>query len=212
MALHWVDVSIPLQPGITGWPGDPHFACTPKLRLENGDDCNTSWIAMSTHAGTHIDAPWHYLPEGQRLHEINPNLFFGNAQVIEHEGEAPITAAALPERFQAQRVLLKTKASQRPPTAPFQTDFPALTPDAADHLIQQGIHLVGIDALSVDLFDAQDEPVHHTLLRNSVIIVEGLRLGNISPGVYGFVVLPLPLRDADAAPCRAFIGVEEIHS
>ena len=90
-----------------------------------------------------------------------------------------------------------------PPT-PVATDC-ALAPDGAGYLIDRGIELIGIDALSIEPFDADDFAVHHLLLKRGVVIVEGLDLSSIAAGVYQFVCLPLRLEGLDGAPARAVL-------
>ncbi|MCC6143795.1 MAG: cyclase family protein, partial [Candidatus Hydrogenedentes bacterium] len=106
------------------------------------------------------------------------------------------------------RVLFKTRNSQRPVTAPFAEDYVAVDAAAAQRMVEDGVLLVGIDALSIAPFDQPGDTTHHILLRNEVLIVEGLRLVGLTGGTYPFVVLPLSIPDADGAPARAFIGLQ----
>ena len=204
----WRDVSIPMHPDMVVWPGDPPFRFEPNARIARGDSCNTSTISMSTHTGTHCDAPWHFEADGKRLHEIHPTVFFGNARVLDMTDVADtIRAEHLGDDPLPPRVLFKTRMSARPVDAAFDTQFVALDTDAAERLVADGVRLVGVDYLSVAPYKQPGQPTHHTLLRNDVFVVEGLRLEGIAGGTYPFVVLPLPLVGADGAPCRAFIQV-----
>jgi len=206
MSICWVDVSIPMRNGMTAWPGDPEFSFRAESRIALGDTCNTSAISLGTHTGTHMDAPWHFEDGGPRLHEIDPGIFFGHALVV----EAPDADAVQAEHFGPEplppRVLIKTRNSSCPVDAPFDEAFAGLELDAAERLVADGVRLVGIDYLSVAPYQQKGHTTHHCLLSNNVAVVEGLRLGDLSPGVYSFVVLPLALMDADGAPCRAFAG------
>jgi arylformamidase len=207
--MRWVDVTIPMKASMTVWPGDPAFSIEPAGRISDGAGCNTSVISMSTHTGTHCDAPWHFEPEGLKLHEVDTQVFFGDAQVIEVPDVEIIRAENLPKDPLLPRVLFKTKNSEHPYDAPFLKSYVALAPDAAQRCVDEGVKLVGIDYLSVAPFKQSGQPTHHILLQANVFVVEGLLLQGISPGVYPFVVLPMYVVDADGAPCRAFIGVEE---
>ncbi len=204
MEHRWHDVSLPMRAGMTVWPGDPDFQLRPASRIAEGDSCNTSLLTCATHTGTHCDAPWHFEETGQRLHAVDPEVFFGDALVIEIPGIAVVTAADLPGRRLPARVLFKTQNADIPPDAPFQHDFAALDESAARRLVDDGVRLVGIDYLSVAP-KGDSGPTHHVLLGNDVFVVEGLVLRDVPPGTWPFVVLPLPLQDADGAPCRAFI-------
>ena len=204
--MKWIDVSIPLENGLTVWPGDTSFAFEPDLRIARGDMCNVSRVAMSSHTATHVDAPWHFEDAGKRLHEVDAGVYMGQALVIDAFGKARIDTSDLGSASLPPRVLLKTDNSKQPIDRPFQQDYVALTPDAAQRLVDEDVQLIGIDYLSIAPFD-DPETVHHILLGNEVMIVDGLRLEAIPPGTHEFVVLPLALQDADGAPARAFIGL-----
>lgn len=204
--MNWIDVSIPLESGLTGWPGDTPFAFDAHLRIARGDMCNVSSITMSSHAGTHVDAPWHFEDAGKRLDEVDVSVYMGQALLVDATGMTRIDAENLGSAPLPPRVLLKTDNSKWPLDRPFQEDYVALTPDAAQRIVDEDVRLIGIDYLSIAPFD-DPETVHHILLRNEVMIVEGLRLDSVLPGTHEFIVLPLALKDADGAPARAFLGL-----
>lgn len=77
--------------------------------------------------------------------------------------------------------------------------------DGARYLVERGIRLVGIDYLSIEAFDAPGHPVHRLLLGAGVVILEGLCLTGVEPGVYELLCLPLPVKGIDGAPCRAVL-------
>ncbi|MBI4556125.1 MAG: cyclase family protein [Candidatus Hydrogenedentes bacterium] len=201
----WIDVSIPMRKGMTVWPGDMPFQMEPASRITNGDGCNVSRLALSTHTGTHVDAPWHFEERGRKLHQVDPSIFFGDAQLRDVSDQEKISAPAFGEIPLPKRLLLKTRNSEIPTEGPLYTGYTALEPDAAQRLVDEGVRLVGVDYLSVAPYQQPGQATHHILLRNNVLIVEGLRLKGLRPGVYEFVVLPLPISDADGAPCRAFL-------
>lgn len=203
----WVDISIPLEKGLTVWPGDTPYVFEADARTSTGDPCNVSHISMSTHTGTHVDAPWHFEGDGKKLDEVNPEIYMGQAKVLDVTGRASISANCLGPEPLPPRLLLKSDNSQRRYDRPFEEDYVALTPDAAERLVDEGVGLIGVDYLSVAPF-TDTATVHHILLRQEVMIVEGLRLAEIPEGVYEFVVLPLPLKGADGAPARAMIRIE----
>lgn len=209
MPMQWIDVTIPLHPGMTVWPGDPPFQLTPKNRIAQGDGNNTSLLTLSTHTGTHVDAPWHFEEDGKRLDEVDTAVFFGDALVLDLPEVKVVTAADLPEEPLPDRVLFKTANSDYPADAPFNAEYAALDASVAQRLADDGVVLVGVDALSVAPRKQPGQVTHHVLLHKGVVVVEGLRLQRIAPGMHPFVVLPLALRGADGAPCRAFVGVDE---
>jgi arylformamidase len=209
MGIRWIDVSIPMRPGMTIWPDDPPFECLPLNRIDAGDAYNTSLLRVATHTGTHVDAPWHFEPCGSRLDNVDSALFFGKALLIDLPRVEVITVDDLPGRPLPPRILFKTRNSERPAEAPFDRDFVAIELDAAERLVEDGVRLVGVDGLSVAPFGQEGSATHHCLLSSNILVVEGLRFKGLAAGAYFFVVLPLPVAGADGAPCRAFIGHEE---
>lgn len=206
--MHWIDVSISLRPGMAVWPGDDPFELHPSTRIADGASSNTSRVVTPTHAGTHCDAPWHFEDDGKRLHEIDPQVFFGAAEIIHLPELEVITAATLPAHRLPPRVLFKTRNSAYDEALPFNTAFVGLDLSAAQRLVADGVRLVGIDYHSIAPYK-QSAPTHHTLLQANVFVVEGLRLKGVPAGECEFVVLPMPLHNADGAPCRAFVGLRD---
>lgn len=209
MAIRWRDVTIPMKEGMAVWPGDAPFICEAKARMSMGDECNISWVSMGVHTGTHIDAPWHFEDDGKRTDQIDTSLFFGPALILDLPEADVITPNLLPDELPA-RVLFKTRNSQFRADGPFRGDYTALHDAAAQKLVDSGVRLVGIDYLSVGPYQQPGQTTHHRLLRNDVLVVEGLRLAGLSQGMYQFTVLPLALMGVDGSPCRAFVGVEEV--
>lgn len=206
--MRWLDVSIALREGMVVWPGDAPFQFAPSSRIADGASCNTSTLSLPTHVGTHCDAPWHFEDDGKRLHEIDPAVYFGPAEIVHLPEVTVITEADLPARKLPSRVLFKTSNSDYPEEDPFNTAFVGLDESAARRLVADGVKLVGIDYLSIAPYK-NSAPTHHALLQNDVFIVEGLRLKGVPAGPCEFVVLPMPLHGADGAPCRAFVGLTD---
>jgi arylformamidase len=163
-----------------------------------------SRIDLDVHCGTHVDAPLHMLAGGETIETIGLERLVGPARVLDltHVDEAITKDDLAPHGIQrGERILLKTKSSF---TDEFLMDFVYLREDGAQYLIERGVTLVGTDALGIER--AQPEyTTHRPLLRNNVVIVEGLRLGHVEPGSYWLVIAPLKLTGIDAAPARAFL-------
>lgn len=206
MPIRWHDVSIPIHAGTTVWPGDGPVRFEAASRIAGGESCNTSTLTVPSHCGTHCDAPWHFEDGGKRLHEVDPQVFFGDATVFELVDADLIHAIDLGTAPLPPRILLKTRNGRHPVNGPFNTNFVAVAPDAAQRMVDEGVKLVGIDYLSIAPYK-DSGPTHHILLRNEVFIVEGLCLKDVPAGTHPFTVLPMPLHDADGAPCRAFVGL-----
>lgn len=202
-----IDISVSLRTGIPTWPGVPPFCHSWLKRLERGDVVNSSAISMDVHTGTHIDAPLHFLGNGDSVNSLDLDRFCGLAQVIEFMGAGPVTAqfldsASPPERI--ERLLIKSRNSSLWKQERFCTDYTALSEDAAQWVVDKGIRLVGVDYLSVQCFDTHPR-VHSILLEAGVAILEGLDLSNVTGGVFELLCLPLSISGSEGAPARAVL-------
>lgn len=201
------DITVPLSPTLPVYPGDPTVDITPIAEIARGDAANVSRMVLSTHSGTHVDAPRHFLPQGSTIDAVDPHLLLGPAQVYEFPYARHLTAEDLHPLplGNVRRVLFKTLNSALWAQPGFQTTYTALTASAAHLLVARGVQLVGIDYLSVDAFENQEFPVHRILLSAGVLILEGLNLHAVPPGPYELLVLPLLLHHGDGAPARALL-------
>ncbi len=207
------DISLTISPDIPIWPGDPPIVLERVSTIESGADVNLTRLEMSVHSGTHVDAPYHlFSGNAVTVDQLPLKVLSGRAYLLHLPDCNQITAqvlenAEIPPR--TRRLLFKTRNSQYwgSHTNGFQTDFVALTPDAAKWLVNRGIKLVGIDYLSISPYD-DFRPTHEILLRAGVVIIEGLDLSKVSQGRYTLHCLPLKIAGADGAPARAIlIGV-----
>ncbi len=203
------DVTLTISPDLVVWPGDPGIVAERVSKLENGDHANVTRLEMSAHTGTHVDAPFHFLKDGESVEHLSLKLLTGRAYVV-HVPDADlitrevIDAVNIPPR--TRRVLFKTRNSRHwaKTHKEFNTNYVALAPDAAETLIQKGVKLVGVDYLSVAPFE-DVVPTHTTLLESGVVILEGLDLSKVEPGRYTLYCLPLKIAGADGAPARAML-------
>lgn len=206
------DISLTISPQLPTWPGDPSIVLERVEKIENGSNSNVSRLDMGVHTGTHVDAPYHFLPDGKTVEQLNLNMLTGRAYVLYLPEVDVITAAVLdaaqiPPR--TRRVLFKTRNSGywKDVSAGFHTDFVGLSADGAEYLIKRGVKLVGVDYLSVAPYH-HSRPTHEILLSAGVVILEGLDLSQVSQGRYTLYCLPLKLAGSDGAPARAIlIGV-----
>ena len=174
------------------YPGDPLPEIT---RLESMDDCgyNLSSISMCLHTGTHVDAPLHFIDEGESVETLPPDAFIGECHVIEVRpgiitGEDAGTL--LPEG--CQRLLIKGGGRA------FFMD------SAAEYIAQSGIKLIGTDSLSVGCEGNEMKP-HRAFLREGIYILENLDLSKVRPGRYFLFAPPVKIEGAEAAPARAVL-------
>jgi arylformamidase len=202
----WIDISAPLRPAMTVWPGDPAPAIERVQQMEQGHGCNLTRLAMSAHTGTHVDAPLHFLAGGRGIDAMPAEAMVGPAVVVHAAGDA-VRAGDVPEGLEpGARVLFQTRNSGRDLYGgTFLEDYVYLSREAADKLARAGAALVGIDGYSVSGYHEDPAETHRMLLEAGVWILEGIRLGGIEPGEYELVCLPLRLERADGAPARALL-------
>jgi arylformamidase len=205
------DISLPLGRDTLVWPGDPPIEVTPKLRISQGDPANVSELRLGTHSGTHVDPPVHFVEGAPAIDQLALDRVVGPALVADlRDANGPIGPAEL-ERLglsgDVTRLLFRTSNSTLWRSLPveFSGTYACLSPEGAKWIVQNGIGLVGIDFLSIEERGAAGHPVHHILLENGVVIVEGLDLGNVEPGPYTLVCLPLKVVDGDGGPARAIL-------
>jgi len=185
-----IDVSVPLGPDLPVWPGDPPVEIRPVSSVES-DGVAVSEIRMSSHAGTHLDAPAHFVAGAATVDQLPLDALVGPATVV----DAAAGLADIPDG--CDRLLLRTGGRG------------GLTPADAGRLIDAGVRLVAIDAPSVEPSMASEDlaghPVHRALLEAGVVIVEGLDLTEAAPGEYTLLCLPLRIAGGDGAPARVLL-------
>jgi arylformamidase len=205
------DITLPIRTGQFSWPGDPPVAVTPRFRIADGDPANVSEVRLSSHTGTHVDPPAHFLDGGATVDQLPLDALMGEATVIDLTGRpGPIGPADLEDLYLpagTERLLMKTDNSARWPERlhTFPDDYVALSPAGAAWMVERGVRLVGIDFLSVEEYGAPGHPTHVTLLSAGVVILEGLDLSAVAAGAYELACLPLPLAGCDGAPARAVL-------
>lgn len=204
------DISLTISPDLVVWPGDPKIELERVAKIEEGANHNGSQMGrISVHMGTHVDAPFHFVPEGTTVETLPLDILIGSAQVVELPDAKEINVEALTGagiQKGVERVLFKTRnstfwAKQLPD---FQPDFVGVTADGAEFLVWQGIKLVGLDYLSIAPYHRSKE-THQILLKHDVVVVEGLNLSEVPAGTYQLCCLPLKLKGSDGAPARAVL-------
>ncbi len=200
-----IDITRALVPGHPVWPGDVPFSLEPSWTMAKGQPANVMALHSTTHLGTHLDAPYHYQENGERLGKIPLSLLVGEALVLDAQAENPLSPRLL-EGYDSlpQRVLFFT--GQPDAWRVFPEEFPALSGDLVRVLAKRGVRLVGTDAPSVDPLDSKSLPVHRACGQYGLHILESLALSRVrAPGRYRLVALPMRLEQADAAPVRAIL-------
>ncbi len=201
-----IDISRALRPAVAVWPGDQPFEHTWTARIAHGSTVNLSAIHLSTHTGTHADAPLHFLEEGAAIDQVPLLQFIGPCLVIDTGSATAITPelVAANDQQRVPRLLFKTRHSQVADTR-WDPDLVPFLPAAIDRMGRQGVVLVGTDAPSVDPADSKTLDAHKALARYNIVNLENLLLKDVTPGSYRLVALPLKLPGLDAAPVRAVL-------
>ena len=204
MSFH--DISLKLTGETLRWVTAPPFELEERRRMSKGDPNNSSALNMSVHSGTHIDAPFHFVADGNTIDQLPLERFIGPALVYAVEAERYITKEHVAgiRLDGVTRVLFKTRNSELLHQQEYDPDFVAFSVEAAQSLVELGVELVGLDYLSVAHADEQ-VPVHRAFLDHGVVLLEGIDLSAVAPGRYELMCLPIPLGDSDGAPCRAVL-------
>lgn len=198
-----IDISLPIKKGMITYPGNPEV----RFEERRGTTSVHSEITMGSHTGTHVDALKHVVSDWGGTELLPLNAFIGPCRVLECTGVTDalrirdLEGAALQA---GERILIKTRNSQRGFDR-FFDDYVYLDGDAADYVAQRRLALFGVDALSVKQRGGIDNRSHTALLQNNVVILEGLDLSRVIPGVYTLVCLPLSFVGLDGAPARALL-------
>ncbi len=202
-----LDVSVPLDAALASYPGNTPYSLEPIKRIARGDSSNVSTLHMSAHSGTHVDAPRHFFDQAPGAEGLPLEMLCGRARVIELTTRKAITAEDFAQRDLSEdvRVLIKTHNSRLWGTPEFQRDFIGVAESGAKYLVEHGIKVVGVDYLSVEAFKAPGAPAHHVLLGAGTIVIEGLNLRDIEPGIYELLCLPLLAVGSDGAPARVVL-------
>ncbi|MBZ5588866.1 MAG: cyclase family protein [Acidobacteriia bacterium] len=205
MLTRVIDITRPLTTSSPVWPGDVPFVrgwISPPGR----DAAAVSWMRLSPHVGTHIDAPLHLDPVGRDVASLPLLTCIGRCEVVALPGhDQAIDIGDLPPGWNPStpRVLFAT--GSWPVGSPIPPSFASLTTAFVDFLARAGVALVGLDTPSVDSLWATDLPVHRRCVERSVLILEGLDLSGVTPGAYTLVAVPLRLVGFEASPVRALL-------
>ncbi len=208
MENQYIDISVPVKNKMVHWPGDPPVLIHKVSSIEKGDGANLSLLEMSSHTGTHMDAPHHFINDGAGIDTMPLEATIGPARVIAVEDPKRVTAGVLDRHdIQAgERVLLKTRNSERCwNTGDFVSDFVYIPAETAGYLAEKKIMTLGVDYLSVGGYQKDGRETHRILLGAGIWVIEGLNLQGIEEGAYHLICLPLKIVNGDGAPARAVL-------
>jgi arylformamidase len=201
------DATLPIREGMVTFPGDPPFQMQPFFQRRNGDPFDLALLSMGTHLGTHVDPPAHYFDGGSTVDQLPLEAMMGPGVVLDMRGRPWIDRQALESSSLGDhtRVLLKTDNGPWLLEPPFREDYVHLTEDGAKYLVERGVQLVGIDYLSIEQYKNPGAPVHRTLLKASIVVLECVHLLDIPEGDCEIICLPLRIQGGDGAPARVCV-------
>jgi kynurenine formamidase len=203
-APRWIDLTLPMTPGMPVYPGDPPVSFTPHSTLGE-EGFRVTAVQLGTHAGTHLDAPAHFVADGAAVDALELSALVGPARVVDVSGVPPGGAIEW-ERLGAvapgERLLLRTDWDRRFGDPAYYEEFPSLTGNSVARLAERRVALLGLETPSLCADHEADADAHRALLAAGIIIVEGLTgLAGLPERVW-LAALPLRLTGLDGSPCR----------
>ena len=210
--MNYLDLTLEISKSIPTFPGSP----TPqflKWSTIKDDKYNLELLFLSSHTGTHLDAPYHFTENGKKIHQIPVTRLIGKALLVKIKKlkDQKITKKDLIE-FEDKHGKIKNSTSiifftnwQKNSKKKFYfTNNPGLSKSATEYLISKKINLIGIDSPSIDLGKDNSFTSHKMLAQNNILIVENLaNLEKIPVLEFDFIILPLKLKDTTGSPVRA---------
>jgi len=208
-----IDLTLTVSEKIPTFPGSPkpHFV---EWETIPKDGYNLELLFLSTHTGTHIDAPFHFMKNGKKIHEIKPERLVNEAVLIKVGKKANRSISKTDIRKFEQKngkiengstVIFYTGWQKNLNKEFYFTENPGLSVSAAKYLVSKKINMVGIDSPSIDLGTDSKFSVHHVLAKNNILIVENLaNLNKIKSNNFHLITSPLKLKNATGSPIRAF--------
>jgi kynurenine formamidase len=207
-----IDLTLTISQSIPTFPGSPKTQFILWSTLKE-DGYNLELLFLSSHTGTHLDAPYHFVKNGAKIHQIPLNRLLGNGILIKikRERNQAITKNDLVS-FERKNgnipkhssIIFHTEWQKNLNTDFYFINNPGLSESAATYLVSKEINLVGIDSPNIDLGKDKTFNVHKIFAKNNILIVENLsNLNKISSKQFDFVILPLKLKDATGSPVRA---------
>ena len=190
--------------GCAVYPGDPSPERIEMLKISEGAVCNLTALKMCAHNGTHVDAPHHFIDEGKTMDQVDLKRFIGYAYVAEHEGDmtaddaleiinmakAASSGSQITDCDCYNRILVKGNST--------------VSEEAAKVFADNNILLYGNESQTVGPLEAP-MAVHLIMLGAEIVLLEGIRLGEVEEGIYFLNSAPINLGGSDGAPCRAVL-------
>ena len=211
--MQYVDLSLVIGQATPSFPGEPggYFIPFASHALQKWSQHQ---LLLYTHLGTHVDAPSHFLPEGSSVltmslqQLIGPAMIVGARKTLLGGEELQYEDFIWPrEPMPGDRILLQTNWDKTWQTDAYFAKYPRLGVDLIKKLVMHDIALLGMDTPTPH--DDQNELIHHLLLDQQIVILEGLaQLATVPVSAGQLICLPLPLQGMDGSPARVVFGYE----
>ena len=212
-----IDLTLTVSDKIPTFPGSPQPNLIPWENIKE-DGYNLELLFLSSHTGTHMDAPYHFLEKGAKIHEISLKKLVSEAALIQsRKGSGESITKTDIQKFEKKSgkidgfssVIFQTGWQRNLQKKYYFTKNPGLSVSAAKYLASKKISLVGIDSPSIDLGKDAKFSVHQIFSKKGILIVENLaNLDKIKSSKFHLVVLPLKLKNTTGSPVRAIAFVE----
>lgn len=206
----YYDLSANISEELVTFPGDPQYKAEDICSLERGSQFHLSEIHLGNHTGTHVDFPSHVIKGGKTSNDFPIESLIGHGLIV----GVPSNQLSITKEFvKSQPILVndfvffKTANSKLSKIEKFTNNYVYIEPEAAEELLQKGVKVVGIDYISVDKYEAEDLPVHKSLLSNNVLIVEGLELNDVPVGRCKIYIMPTKINKMDGLPARVLAKI-----
>jgi kynurenine formamidase len=213
-----IDLTLTISQSIPTFPGSPkpQFILWSSLKE---DGYNLELLFLSSHTGTHLDAPYHFVKDGAKIHQIPLDRLLGNGILIKIK-KIKNQAITKNDLISFERkngnipkhtsIIFHTQWQKYLNSDSYFIDNPGLSESAARYLVSKEINLVGIDSPSIDLGKNKTFSIHKIFAKNNILIVENLsNLNKIFSKQFEFIILPLKIKDATGSPVRA-IAIQRI--
>ncbi len=212
-----IDLTLTISQSLPTFPGSPKPNFIPWSKIKS-DGYNLELLFLSSHTGTHLDAPFHFMQNGSKIHQISPSRLISDAILIRlRKGHNQLISKKDIINFEKRHgkinknstVIFSTGWQKNLLKKYYFINNPGLSDSAAKYLISKKINLVGIDSPSIDMGKNSRFSVHHILAKKNILILENLtNLEKISGINFKLIVLPLKLKDATGSPVRA-VAIQE---
>ena len=203
------DISVKLGLESIDHPGATPYSRKLIWGIKEGSVCNLSELNMTTHTGTHVDAPAHFIPGGKSIDQYSIRDFILPAHVVHVEDAVSIKAFHLEtiNSEHGEALLFRTHNSIHgiSKRGPLSKQYVGLSSEAAELCVRKKAGLVGIDYVTIDEYGDKSFAVHRKLLGNGILILEGIDLKDVPEGRYTLVCFPLNIAGAEASPSRAVL-------